>query len=83
MREERPGGREVTRRPATGRAALAALALACAALLTACGPTSSGPASSGPSGGGADDAQVQQMRQKVDAADSAAAQADENADQDN
>ncbi|GLW67926.1 hypothetical protein Kpho02_02250 [Kitasatospora phosalacinea] len=68
----------MTRRPAA-RAALAALALACAALLTACGPTS-GKADSG---GGADDAQVQQMQQKVDAADSAAAQADTNAGQDN
>ncbi|GLW53459.1 hypothetical protein [Kitasatospora phosalacinea] len=71
-----------TRRPAA-RATLAALVLACAAALTACGPTSSGPASSGPSGGsGPDDAQVQQMQQKVDAADSAAAQAEANAGQD-
>ncbi|MFD8481400.1 hypothetical protein [Kitasatospora sp. NPDC059673] len=66
----------MTPRPTFAAAALAALALASAALLTACGPTSA-PAD------GPDSSQVQQMQQKVDAADSAAAQADEDAGQDN
>ncbi|MEV4561686.1 hypothetical protein AB0K51_32540 [Kitasatospora sp. NPDC049285] len=58
-------------------AAMAVLALAASALLTACGPSGQ------QDGGSADNSQVQQMQQKVDAADSAAAQADENAGQDN
>ncbi|MFI9331482.1 hypothetical protein ACIGZJ_28585 [Kitasatospora sp. NPDC052868] len=64
----------MTRRPVPARAAVAALVLAAAALLTACGP-GSGQAGSG---GAPDSApgQVQDMQQKLDAAESAAAQAD-------
>ncbi|MFD0278979.1 hypothetical protein ACFVHB_34425 [Kitasatospora sp. NPDC127111] len=65
----------MTARPA---AALAALTLAAAALLTACGPSQSHPA-----GGTADSAQVQDMQQKLDSADDAAAQADTDAAADN
>ncbi|MFF2041465.1 hypothetical protein ACFVVX_13615 [Kitasatospora sp. NPDC058170] len=64
----------MTRRPAPARAALVALALVAAALLTSCGP-GSGQAGTG----GAPDSgpgQVQDMQQKLDAAESAAAQAD-------
>lgn len=57
----------MTRRPS---AVLAALALAGVALLTACGP------SGHPAPGAADSAQVQDMQHKLDAAESAAAQAD-------
>ncbi|MGW4897399.1 hypothetical protein ACWEQL_34880 [Kitasatospora sp. NPDC004240] len=59
----------MTRRPA---AALAAVLLAGAALLTACGPADDGGGAPGP----ADTAQAEEMRQKVDAAESAAAQAE-------
>ncbi|TYC68135.1 hypothetical protein EH183_40400 [Streptomyces sp. CB01881] len=69
----------MTRRPA---AALVALALAAAALLTGCGPsggqsgTSAGSSAGKQDGGAADSAQVQDMQQKLDAAESVAAQAD-------
>ncbi|OKJ16028.1 hypothetical protein [Kitasatospora sp. CB01950] len=66
----------MTRRAAAAFVALSALALASSALLTACGPDA--PPASGP-----DTGQVQQMQQKVNAAESAAAQADDNAGQDN
>ncbi|WP_030239496.1 hypothetical protein [Streptomyces sp. NRRL S-350] len=58
------------RRPTVARTALAALALAATALLTACGPGGH------PASGTADSSQVQDMQHKVDAAESAAAQAD-------
>jgi len=58
------------------RAAAAALALASAVLLTACGPG----AGTAPAGNSApDSAQVQDMQQKLDSAESAAAQADDDA----
>ncbi|MEE1782174.1 hypothetical protein PUR71_04415 [Streptomyces sp. SP17BM10] len=60
----------MTARP---RAVLAALALAGAALLTSCGPAGH------PAPGAADTGQVQDMRHKLDAADSAADQADTDA----
>ncbi|MEV7775077.1 hypothetical protein [Kitasatospora sp. NPDC086791] len=60
----------MSRRPA---AVLAALALAGAALLTACGPAGH------PASGAADSSQVQDMQHKLDAADSAASQADSDA----
>ncbi|WP_030058086.1 MULTISPECIES: hypothetical protein [Streptomyces] len=67
----------MTRRPAT---LLAGLALAATALLTACGPGSSGGhAAPGP----ADSSQVQDMQHKLDAADSAATQADTDSAADN
>ncbi|WP_345699784.1 hypothetical protein [Kitasatospora terrestris] len=53
-------------------AAVGVLALAATALLTACGPNS-GAANSSPKD---DSAQVQQYQQAVDAAESAAAQAE-------
>ncbi|MFC5661531.1 hypothetical protein ACFP3U_00890 [Kitasatospora misakiensis] len=61
----------MTRRP--GAAALAAVLLAGAALLTACGPGADhGRAAPGAS----DSAQVGDLQQKLDAAESAAAEAD-------
>ncbi|MEU9046858.1 MULTISPECIES: hypothetical protein [unclassified Kitasatospora] len=60
----------MTRRPP---AVLAALLLAGVALLTACGPTGH------PAPGAADTSQVQDMQHKLDAAESAAAQADSDA----
>ncbi|MFB7667020.1 hypothetical protein ACFC1R_24270 [Kitasatospora sp. NPDC056138] len=74
---------------------LAAALLGSAPLLTACGPTSAAPAPPNPASsatptapatqaaGGSDDAQLKDMQQKVDAADSAAAQADSDAAKDN
>ncbi|MCX5215209.1 hypothetical protein OG689_39130 [Kitasatospora sp. NBC_00240] len=61
-------------------AAAAVLAVAAALLLTGCGPSAKSP---GKAAATADDGQVQQMQQKVDAAESAAAQADSDATQDN
>ncbi|MFJ3788479.1 hypothetical protein [Kitasatospora sp. NPDC090091] len=67
----------MSRRPA---AALAAVVLAGVALLTACGPAGgNGDAKSGR----ADSSQVDDMQQKLDAAESAAAQADADAAADN
>ncbi|MFD7640707.1 hypothetical protein ACFV4P_08635 [Kitasatospora sp. NPDC059795] len=72
----------MTRRAAAAFVALSALALASSALLTACGPDA--PPASGPDTGQVQQMQqMQQMQQKVDAAESAAAQADDNAGQDN
>ncbi|MFB7981051.1 hypothetical protein ACFY0N_11965 [Streptomyces vinaceus] len=73
---------------ATGRrraaCALAALAAATALLLTGCTPgASAGPAGGTRSGSGSDEATVKDMQQKLDDAESAAAQADSNATQDN
>ncbi|GGV43083.1 hypothetical protein GCM10010495_70850 [Kitasatospora herbaricolor] len=69
-------------RPGRRRATVAAAVLAAAAalLLTGCGPGANPP---GKAAATADDGQVQQMRQKVDAAESAAAQADSDATQNN
>ncbi|MFF7993921.1 hypothetical protein ACFZDG_29545 [Kitasatospora xanthocidica] len=58
------------RRPSAALAALAVLTLAGTVLLTACG------SSGHPAPGAADSGQVQDMRHKLDAADSAATQAD-------
>ncbi|GHE38333.1 hypothetical protein [Streptomyces vinaceus] len=64
--------------------ALAALASATALLLTGCGPgASAGPAGGTRSVSGSDEATVKDMQQKLDDAESAAAQADSNATQDN
>ncbi|MEU8925696.1 hypothetical protein AB0D10_32990 [Kitasatospora sp. NPDC048545] len=62
----------MSRRPS---AVLAALVLAGAALLTACGPAGH----QAPGAGAADSSQVQDMQHKLDAAESAAAQADSDA----
>ncbi|MFJ9605882.1 hypothetical protein ACIRS1_05930 [Kitasatospora sp. NPDC101176] len=62
----------MTRRPAT---VLATLVLAGTALLTGCGPSGSG-AGADKGAGAADSGQVQDMQHKLDAAESAAAQAD-------
>ncbi|WP_406193175.1 hypothetical protein OH807_02285 [Kitasatospora sp. NBC_01560] len=70
----------MSRRPA---AALAALALAAVALLTACGPDQGHSGAGKADGGAADSAQVQDMQHTLDAADSAAAQADADAAADN
>ncbi|MFD8753606.1 hypothetical protein ACFV0O_21925 [Kitasatospora sp. NPDC059577] len=64
----------MSRRPS---AVLAALVLAGAALLTACGPA--GHQDPGAGAGAADSSQVQDMQHKLDAAESAAAQADSDA----
>ncbi|MDH6575333.1 hypothetical protein [Kitasatospora sp. MAP5-34] len=72
----------VTRRIATGFAALAGAAL----LLTGCGHGSTataGPPSSSSSSGSTDDAKLKDMQQKVDSAESAAAQADSDATRNN
>ncbi|AUG80817.1 hypothetical protein CFP65_6150 [Kitasatospora sp. MMS16-BH015] len=77
-------------RRSTG-AALAALLLGTGLLLTACGPTHQGggqaeqqPASTSSAGAGqADSQQLQEMQQKVDGAESAAAQAESDAGQNN
>ncbi|MFJ8624871.1 hypothetical protein ACIRD3_18775 [Kitasatospora sp. NPDC093550] len=61
----------MTRRPPALRAALLALTLAGAALLTACGGPTDHPAP-----GTADSSQVQDLQHKLDAADTAATQAD-------
>ncbi|GAB7187297.1 hypothetical protein ATKI12_7128 [Kitasatospora sp. Ki12] len=60
----------MTRRRPSALAALAVLALAGTALLTACGSDGH------PAPGAADSSQVQDMQHKLDAADSAATQAD-------
>ncbi|GAA2247333.1 hypothetical protein GCM10010430_31960 [Kitasatospora cystarginea] len=70
---------------------LAVLALGSTPLLTACGPTSAAPAPTAsvtpaPADGASDgsaDPQLKDMQQKVDAAESAAAQADADATKDN
>ncbi|GAA1173260.1 hypothetical protein F4556_007046 [Kitasatospora gansuensis] len=72
----------MTRRQAVlGAAALAAFA---ALTLTGCGPTggSQGTPDRAGQSAGADDAQVQDMQQKVDAAESAAAQAESDSTED-
>ncbi|BFV60941.1 hypothetical protein KCMC57_up60450 [Kitasatospora sp. CMC57] len=65
-----------------GAAALVALA---ALTLTGCGPTggSQGTPDRAGQSAGADDAQVKDMQQKVDAAESAASQAESDSAQDN
>ncbi|MER8182237.1 hypothetical protein [Kitasatospora sp. NPDC094015] len=68
----------MTRRTAP---ALAALAAAAALLLTACGPHPAATPATGPST--LDQAQLDALQQKVDAAESAAAAADQNATEDN
>ncbi|WP_145794964.1 hypothetical protein [Kitasatospora atroaurantiaca] len=64
-------------------AAVAALAAAAALLLTGCGPTAATPDRAAQSAPGGGDSQLKDMQQKVDAADSAAAEADSDATQNN
>ncbi|MEV6206381.1 hypothetical protein [Kitasatospora sp. NPDC051914] len=71
------GGVEVSRRAG---AAVAALAAAAALLLTGCGPHGDG---AGKAVQSQQDDGTQQMQQKLDAAESAAAQADTDATQNN
>ncbi|MER5636800.1 hypothetical protein ABT095_07590 [Kitasatospora sp. NPDC002227] len=65
-------------------AALAAFMLGAGLFLTACGPTHEGAGQAKPAGNSsADTQQLQQMQQKVDSAESAAAQAESDATQNN
>lgn len=70
----------VPRRAAAG---LAALLTAAALLVTGCTPGASAQPKGTQSGSGADDARAKEMQQKLDDAESAAAQADADATQNN
>ncbi|WP_371500736.1 hypothetical protein OG871_28875 [Kitasatospora sp. NBC_00374] len=64
------------------KAACAAAALTAALLLTACGPDTATPHQAAPSAT-LDESQLADLQQKLDAAESAAAAADQNATEDN